>query len=89
MEKITRFAASACAHAEHAAMTLKKRAKEFFTEEKGEASFIAVILILAIVIALVVVFRKQIFDMFDKIWKKVSDGADDALSSKSSGYTGG
>lgn len=71
MEKITRFAANACAHAEHAAMTLKKRAKEFFTEEKGEASFIAVILILAVVIALVIVFRKEIKELFDTIWGDV------------------
>lgn len=50
----------------------KMKAESFFKSEKGEANIIAVILVLAIVIALVVIFRNNIANMVDKIWTNIS-----------------
>ncbi|MBQ7120839.1 MAG: hypothetical protein IJO03_01110 [Clostridia bacterium] len=47
----------------------KFKMESFFKGEKGEANIIAVILVLAIVIALVLIFRKNITQMVDSIWE--------------------
>ena len=51
----------------------KMKMDSFLKNEKGEANIIAVILVLAIVIALVVIFRKSITKMVNGIWKEISD----------------
>ena len=40
----------------------------FFKDEKGEVNIIAIIVILAIALALAVIFRNQIVKLFDQIW---------------------
>lgn len=57
----------------------KMKAESFFKSEKGEANIIAVILVLAIVIALVVVFRSNIETMVNKIWGSISGNLDSAV----------
>lgn len=57
----------------------KMKAESFFKSEKGEANIIAVILVLAIVIALVVVFRSSIETMVNKIWGSISGNLDSAV----------
>lgn len=59
---------------------LCERAKEFAKEEKGAAEFIAVILIIAIIVALVVIFKDNISALFEKIWGQISSDADSAIS---------
>lgn len=54
---------------------------EFLRGEKGEANIIAVILILAIVIALVVIFRENIEEMVDQIWSNIQGNFGEALPS--------
>ena len=53
--------------------------ESFVKKENGEANIIAVILILAIVIALVIIFRKQLKEMFDRIWNDASDNVEEAI----------
>lgn len=53
--------------------------KSYLKGEKGEANIIAVILVLAIVIALVVIFRKNIETMVNQIWDSISGNLGDAV----------
>lgn len=57
----------------------KMKAEGFLKSEKGEANIIAVILVLAIVIALVVVFRENIEKIVNKIWSSISGNLDNAV----------
>ena len=54
---------------------------DFLRGEKGEANIIAVILVLAIVIALVVIFRENIEQMVDDIWSNIQGNFSQALPS--------
>lgn len=56
----------------------KMKMDSFLKNEKGEANIIAVILVLAIVIALVVIFRKSITKMVNDIWAEISGNIGDA-----------
>lgn len=84
MERVNMAMVKAYCVAMSAVDGMKKRAKNFMTEERGAADFIAVIIILAIVVALCVVFRKQIFKLFDSIWGNV----DSEVSAANEGYSG-
>lgn len=64
----------------------KMKAEGFLKSEKGEANIIAVILVLAIVIALVVVFRKNIETMVNKIWDSISGNLDNAVQTGEMGH---
>ena len=46
----------------------KNKVASFFKDEKGEVNVIAIIVILAIALALAVIFRNQIVKLFDQIW---------------------
>lgn len=65
----------------------KMKAESFFKSEKGEANIIAVILVLAIVIALVVIFRSNIETMVNKIWNSISGNLDGAVKDGGLGNT--
>ena len=58
---------------------LQRRFNEFMYDENGEVNIVAMIVILAIAIALAVVFRKQIKELFDNIWKAITDNTTGAL----------
>lgn len=62
-----------------AEMELKRRFVEFLYDEDGEVNIIAMIVILAIAIALAVVFRTQIKQLFDRIWGAISQSTGNAL----------
>ncbi len=57
-------------------MLLKARLIGALKNERGDTNIIAIILILAIVIALALLFKDKIFDLFDKIWGKVEEPVD-------------
>lgn len=59
----------------------KMKMDSFLKNEKGEANIIAVILVLAIVIGLVVIFRKNITNMVDGIWQNISTDFTNATGS--------
>ncbi len=48
-------------------------------DEDGETNLVAIILILAVVIALVVIFRGEIEKILDKIWAAIGGDVDAAL----------
>lgn len=50
------------------AMLASKDVKAFIKNEQGDTNIIAIILILAIVIALAIVFRSQLNALFNRIW---------------------
>lgn len=51
----------------------KNKVASFFKDEKGEVNVIAIIVILAIALALAVIFRNQIVKLFDQIWDGIWD----------------
>lgn len=61
------------------ALAAKNNALKFLKNEKGETNLVAIILILAVVIALVVIFRGKIEELLDKIWAAIGNDVDDAL----------
>lgn len=50
------------------AMLASNDVKAFIKNEQGDTNIIAIILILAIVIALAIVFRRQLNALFTRIW---------------------
>lgn len=50
------------------AIIFKNKVVKFFKDEKGEVNIIAIIVILAIALALAIIFRNQIVKLFDTIW---------------------
>ncbi len=54
---------------------MKERAKDFFSEERGDTNLITIIVVLVIVMALAVVFRQNIASLVNGIWTKIfADG---------------
>lgn len=58
---------------------LQRRFEEFFYDEDGEVNIIAMIVLLAIAIALAIVFRSSIKKLFDTIWTNISTDTNSAL----------
>ena len=50
---------------------VKEAAHDFFTTEDGDTNLISIIIVLAIVIALAIVFRQNIAELVGKLWDKV------------------
>lgn len=62
-----------------AGQKVRDRARQVVEDESG-MEIIAIILILAIVIALIVIFRKQLADIINKIFGKVAGDTNAALT---------
>ena len=60
-------------------LTAKDNALKLLKNEKGETNLVAIILILAVVIALVVVFKDTITGILGKIWDSIGGDVDEAL----------
>lgn len=52
------------------------RLNKLLKDESGEANIIAIILVLAIVIALAIIFRTQLSNLFNQIWGSIFDDVD-------------
>lgn len=50
------------------AFGVKNKIANFLKDEKGEVNIVATIVILAIALALAIIFRNQIVKLFDTIW---------------------
>lgn len=57
----------------------KEKLCKMLKNERGEANIIAIILILAIVIALAIIFRTQLTGLFNKIWGSLFSNVDQVL----------
>lgn len=60
-------------------LELKAKAINLVKNEDGETNIIAIILILAIVIALAIIFKSQLSSLFNKIWSSLFDNVDSVL----------
>ena len=60
-------------------LELKAKAIDMVKKEDGETNIIAIILILAIVIALAIIFKSQLSSLFNKIWSSLFDNVDSVL----------
>lgn len=57
----------------------KNKAMKHLKNERGEANIIAIILVLAIVIALAIIFKDQLTALFNKIWNSLFADVDNVL----------
>lgn len=60
-------------------LELKAKAVDLVKKENGETNIIAIILILAIVIALAIIFKSQLSSLFNKIWSSLFDNVENVL----------
>lgn len=60
-------------------LQMKENVRKFLTNECGETNIIAIILILAIVIALAIIFKNQLSALFNKIWNSLFANVDNVL----------
>lgn len=61
------------------ALSAKDKMVNLVKSESGETNLVAIILILAIVIALVVIFRGYLTDIFESIWNKIKGDVGSAI----------
>lgn len=61
------------------AIGAKEKVLKLLKNESGEANIIAIILVLAIVIALAIIFRNQLTALFNKIWNSLFQDVDNVL----------
>lgn len=57
----------------------KEKLSKLLKNESGETNIIAIIIILAIVIALAIIFRNQLTALFNKIWNSLFSKVDQVL----------
>ncbi len=60
-------------------LQVKEKLSKLWNNESGEANIIAIILVLAIVIALAIIFRTQLTALFNKIWNSLFSNVDNVL----------
>lgn len=67
-----------------------EKVKAFFTDESGDTNFISIIVVLVIVLALAVVFRKNIASLVNGMWSQIMGDATKATggSFETSSMTG-
>lgn len=58
----------------------QQKLKKLWNDERGETNIIAIILILAIVIALAIIFRNQLTALFNKIWSSLFSNVDNVIT---------
>ncbi len=61
------------------ALSAKEKLGKAIKSERGDTNIIALVLILAVVIALVVIFRKYLGQLFETIWGKMTGDVSEAL----------
>lgn len=57
----------------------KEKVCKLLKNESGEANIIAIILVLAIVIALAIIFKNQLTALFNKIWNSLFADVDNVI----------
>ncbi len=60
-------------------LQMKQKVSNFLKNESGEANIIAIILVLAIVIALAIIFKNQIMGLFNRIWGSLFEDVGEVL----------
>ncbi|MCM1122685.1 MAG: hypothetical protein NC416_08880 [Eubacterium sp.] len=62
----------------------KEAVRDFFTTEDGDTNFISIIIVLVIVVALAIVFRKNIANLVNSLWQKIFQDATTATGASGS-----
>jgi Flp pilus assembly pilin Flp len=57
----------------------KNEMQRLLTDERGEVNLVVILLLIVVAVGLVVVFRKNITALIDKIFTAINGGVDDAL----------
>ena len=57
----------------------KEKLNKLMKNESGEANIIAIILVLAIVIALAIIFKNQLTALFNRIWGSLFSEVDSVI----------
>ena len=57
---------------------VKENVKEFFTTEDGDTNLISIVLVLVIILALAVIFRKNIALLVNNMWTQIFSDANSA-----------
>lgn len=58
---------------QQAAFTAKMKFRAFMTKENGEVNIIAMVILIAIAVLLAVLFRKQIGNLINNLFKSIND----------------
>lgn len=58
--------------------TITEKVHNFFVDEKGDTNLISIVIVLVIVLALAVVFRKNIAELVNKMWEQIFKDANAA-----------
>lgn len=56
---------------------VKEGIKDFFQEERGDSTIIAVILVIVIVVGLALVFRDKITEIVSNLWASITNSTKD------------
>lgn len=61
--------------------------KQFLKEEDGLGT-VEIVIIIAVLVGLALIFRKQLYSLVDQIFSKIFSSADDPISAPETQYTG-
>jgi septation ring formation regulator EzrA len=61
-------------------VTLGARLRGFLTREDGEVNIVAIVVLIGIALVLAILFRKQIQELLEKLFKSINANADKAVS---------
>lgn len=59
---------------------LGARLRGFLTREDGEVNIVAIVVLIGIALVLAILFRKQIQELLEKLFKSINANADKAVS---------
>ena len=63
---------------------VKEGVKDFFTTEDGDTNLISIVLVLVIILALAVIFRKNIATLVNNMWAQIFSDANSATKTSGS-----
>ncbi len=66
---------------------IKEAVRSFFADESGDTNLISIVVVLVIVMALAVVFRKNIADLLTQMWNQIFKDAQGATGINGSATT--
>lgn len=78
MTKVRQMEVAAWVRWQKAKETMGETARKFITDERGDTNMISIIIVLCIIVALAIVFRKNIANLVNSMWSKIFSDANSA-----------